>query len=153
MGAAIFFSKLSLKIVLCNGALRHTAEAWWGTNRPRLAEWWMTMIRPRSDVVYGICRRLPSGARLSSEFFGDSRETNFAIETKKGNSIKSTIHQNSFKIHEWPEQIQQGIKVDFIFLEKKVIKWFSRNICKIRRNIHEITSNYWSKVILQCHFP
>ena len=39
MGAAIFFSKLSLKIVLCNGALRHTAEAWWGTNRPRLAEW------------------------------------------------------------------------------------------------------------------
>ena len=39
MGAAIFFlSKLSLKIVLCNGDLRHTAEAWWGTNRPRLAE-------------------------------------------------------------------------------------------------------------------
>ena len=27
MGAAIFVSKLSLKIVLCNGALRHTAEA------------------------------------------------------------------------------------------------------------------------------
>ena len=26
MGAAIFFSKLSLKIVLCNGALHHTAE-------------------------------------------------------------------------------------------------------------------------------
>ena len=27
MGAAIFFSKLSLKIVRLNGALRHTAEA------------------------------------------------------------------------------------------------------------------------------
>ena len=38
MGASIFFSKLSLKIVRFNGALRHTAEAWWGTNRPRLAE-------------------------------------------------------------------------------------------------------------------
>ena len=35
----LFFSKLSLKIVRFNGALRHTAEAWWGTNRPRLAEW------------------------------------------------------------------------------------------------------------------
>ena len=38
-GRSHFFSKLSLKIVLCNGTLRHTAEAWWGTNRPRLAEW------------------------------------------------------------------------------------------------------------------
>ena len=26
-GRSLFFSKLSLKIVLCNGALRHTAEA------------------------------------------------------------------------------------------------------------------------------
>ena len=43
-----FFSKLSLKIVLCNGALhvRHTDEAWWGTNRPRRAEWYVRWMFP-----------------------------------------------------------------------------------------------------------
>ena len=50
MGAAIFFYKLSLKIVLCNGALHHTAEAWWGTNRPRLAECYIVMRYESADA-------------------------------------------------------------------------------------------------------
>ena len=53
-----FFSKLSLKIVLCNGALRHTAEAWWGTNRPRLAEClllWSLKSQAKSFVSNPAC--------------------------------------------------------------------------------------------------
>ena len=38
-GRSNFFSQLNLKIFWFNGALRQTPEAWWGTNRPRLAEW------------------------------------------------------------------------------------------------------------------
>ena len=63
MGAAFFSSKLSLKIVRFNGALRQTTEALRGTNRPRLA------FRQSSDVF----RALPeSREKMRLIYYGSN---------------------------------------------------------------------------------
>ena len=107
-----FFSKLSLKIVLCNGALRHTAEAWWGTNWPRLAEWWGTN-RPRlAEWVPGLLSLVP---------FPQFRSRTLYIEVRHRLIWRLTLR--NFKMADKvSNQIQQS---DPIFLSLNLVNLFS----------------------------
>ena len=111
-GRSHFFSKLSLKIVLCNGALRHTAEAWWGTNWPRLAEWWGTN-RPRlAEWVPGLLSLVP---------FPQFRSRTLYIEVRHRLIWRLTLR--NFKMADkLSNQIPQS---DPIFLSLNLVNLFS----------------------------
>ena len=95
MGAAIFVSKLSLKIVRFNVALRHTAEAWWGTNRPRLAEW-------AFNQTLGCFRKLRRARRSFMEtaaWQDNSSDTLYIVESARAG--KRTRNVESVRAELW----------------------------------------------------